>query len=76
VSIVLTALLLFAAARSHRAYDWSEQRRASLPPAAVDALRRISQPLALDVILDRDDSRRSQLESDVIAKLYLHVVPA
>ena len=66
-----TALLLLAAASSRRAYDWSEQRRASLPPAAVDALRRIAQPIALDVFLDRDDSRRRQLEGDVIAKLYL-----
>jgi hypothetical protein len=66
-----TALLLSGAASSRRARDWSEQRRASLPPAAVDALRRIDRPIALDVFLDRDDSRRRQLEMDVIAKLYL-----
>jgi hypothetical protein len=71
VTIATTALLLFAASSSRRAYDWSEQRRGSLPPAAVDALRRIAEPLALDVFLDRDDSRRRQLESDVLAKLYL-----
>jgi ABC-type transport system involved in multi-copper enzyme maturation permease subunit len=70
-TVLVLGLILFAAAKSHRAYDWSEQRRASLPPAAVDGLRRIAEPLALDVFLDRDDSRRRQLESDVIAKLYL-----
>jgi hypothetical protein len=69
--VVVTGLLMRAAGSSRRAYDWSEQRRASLPPAAVAALRRITQPIALDVFLDRDDSRRRQLESDVIAKLYL-----
>jgi ABC-type transport system involved in multi-copper enzyme maturation permease subunit len=71
LTVVVTAVLLAAAASSRRAYDWSEQRRASLPPAAVDALRRMSKPLAIDVFLDRDDSRRRQLESDVLAKLYL-----
>lgn len=71
VTVVVTALVLFTAARSHRAYDWTEQRRASLPPAVVDALRRIPQPVALDIFLDRDDSRRRQLEFDVVAKLYL-----
>jgi ABC-type transport system involved in multi-copper enzyme maturation permease subunit len=69
--VAMTALLVLAAASLRRAYDWSEQRRASLPPAAVDALRRMPQPVALDVFLDRDDSRRRQLEADVIAKLYL-----
>jgi hypothetical protein len=54
-----------------RGYDWSEQRRASLPPAAVAGLRSISAPIALDVYLDRDDSRRHQLEGDVLAKLLL-----
>lgn len=70
-TIAVTALVLFLAAKSHRAYDWSEERRASLPPAAVDGLRRMGGRLSLDVHLDRDDSRRQQLESDVIAKLYL-----
>jgi hypothetical protein len=71
LTVVLAAMFLHAASSSRRAYDWSEQRRASLPPAAVDALRRIAQPIALDVYLDRDDSRRRQLETDVMAKLYL-----
>ena len=70
-TIVVTGLILVAAANSHRAYDWTEQRRASLPPAAVRGLRAIRAPLSMDVFLDRDDSRRRQLESDVIGKLYL-----
>jgi ABC-type transport system involved in multi-copper enzyme maturation permease subunit len=70
-TIVATGVLLVTVARSRRAYDWTEQRRASLPPAAVDGLRRIPQSIALDVYLDRDDSRRRELESDVVAKLYL-----
>ncbi|HEU5479936.1 MAG TPA: hypothetical protein VFU90_08900, partial [Candidatus Tumulicola sp.] len=68
---LVTGVTLFLVAGSHRGYDWSEQRRASLPPAAALGLRRIRQPLRLDVFLDRDDSRRTQLETDVIAKLYL-----
>lgn len=71
VAVAVSAPLLFAAAQSHRGYDWSEQRRASLPPAAVVALRALAEPLAIDVFLDRDDSRRRQLESDVLAKLRL-----
>ena len=54
-----------------RAYDWTEARRASLPPAAVEALRAIRNPIELDVRLDRDDSRRTQLERDTLAKLRL-----
>jgi hypothetical protein len=70
-TVVVTVLFAGAAASSRRGYDWSEQRRASLPPAAVRGLRALPQPLAVDVLLDRDDSRRRQLESDVLAKLYL-----
>jgi ABC-type transport system involved in multi-copper enzyme maturation permease subunit len=66
-----TVVVLSRASRARRAYDWTEQRRASLPPAAVDALRGIDASIVLDVFLDRDDSRRRQLESDVLAKLIL-----
>ncbi len=65
------AALLMVSAASHRAWDWTEQRRASLPPAAVEGLRGIPEPLSVDVFLDRDDSRRRQLESDALAKLFL-----
>lgn len=71
VPIVGCAALLAVLARSHRGYDWSEQRRASLPPAVVERLRAIPGHIALDVFLDRDDSRRRQFESDVLAKLRL-----
>jgi hypothetical protein len=64
-------LALLAIGVEGRAFDLSEQRRASLPPAVVAALRRISGPIAIDVFLDRDDSRRQQLERDVLAKLRL-----
>jgi hypothetical protein len=70
-TIVVAMPLLAGVGRSHRAVDWSEQRRASLPPTAVDALRSLRQPIAVDVFLDRDDSRRRQIERDVLAKLLL-----
>jgi hypothetical protein len=69
--VVVSAALLVGAGRSHRAYDWSEQRRASLPPAAVDALRALPQPIEIALFLDRDDSRRRQIEGDVLSKLTL-----
>jgi ABC-2 type transport system permease protein len=68
---VVTALCLSWAASYRRAYDWSEARRQSLPPAAVTGLRALGEPIAIELFLDRDDSRRRQLESDVIAKLRL-----
>jgi ABC-2 type transport system permease protein len=57
--------------RHRRGYDWTEQQRQSFPPAAVEAIRRISEPIRVEVLLDRDDSRRRQLESDFISKLLL-----
>ena len=70
LACVATALLLVVG-RVRRAWDWTEERRASFPPGVVDGLRAIPSPLALDVYLDRDDSRRRQLESDVVTKLRL-----
>jgi len=52
-------------------YDWSEARRQSLPPAAVAGLQALQQPITIDLFLDRDDSRRRQIETDVLAKLEL-----
>jgi hypothetical protein len=69
--IVAGVLALALAGTTRRAFDWSEERRASLPPPVVEALRRIPGPIALEVFLDRDDSRRKQLESDALAKLVL-----
>jgi hypothetical protein len=68
VAAVLAVWLLGAV---HRAYDWSEQRRQSLPPSVVAALRGIPDPIELEVWLDRDDGRRWQLERDALAKLVL-----
>jgi hypothetical protein len=53
------------------AWDTSEARRHSLPPAAVRELRTLPGRLALVAYLDREDSRRQQLESDTLAKLRL-----
>jgi hypothetical protein len=61
----------FAAGRAPQTYDWSEQRRQSLAPGAVGALRALSSPISLEIYLDRDDSRRVQLERDALAKLRL-----
>jgi hypothetical protein len=60
-----------ASTRTHRAYDWTELRRASLPPAAVTELRALALPIEITVWLDREDSRRRQLESDTLMKLQL-----
>jgi hypothetical protein len=65
------ALLMAGAARIRRAHDWTEETRASLPSLVVGRLRQIRAPIELDVYLDRDDSRRRQLESDVLEKLTL-----
>ena len=42
-----------------------------MPPSIVGALRRLAGPITVDVFLDRDDSRRRQLELDVLSKLRL-----
>ena len=67
----LGALLMVGAGGLRRTYDWTEARRASLPPAAVEGLRTLPGPIELDVYLDRDDSRRRQIESDALQKLVL-----
>lgn len=54
--------------RVRRVIDVTELRRASLPPAAERALRELS-PIRIEVWLDREDARRHQLESDVLARL-------
>jgi hypothetical protein len=72
VPVAIVAIIaLSLSSRLRRAFDWTEERRASLPPAVVASLRAIPARITLDVRLDRDDSRRRQLESDVLAKLRL-----
>jgi hypothetical protein len=71
VILIATSIGGALAHRVRRGFDLTEDRRASLPPAAEQALRALPGPLALEVYLDRDDARRQQLESDVVAKLRL-----
>jgi hypothetical protein len=70
LAITATAGIAFSTS-VHRAHDWTELARASLPPAAVTELRALSEPIELEVWLDREDSRRRQLERDALAKLRL-----
>jgi hypothetical protein len=70
VAAVALAVLMLSD-RVDRGYDWSEQRRASLPPPTVEALRELPGPLRIEVFLDRDDGRRARLEQDALAKLRL-----
>jgi hypothetical protein len=68
-SIVVVAVLFGAGAgRMGLRRDWTEQRRRSFPPAVAEGLRSVG-PIAMTVFLDRDDSRRKQLEDDMLAKL-------
>jgi hypothetical protein len=53
------------------AWDLSEATRHSLPPAAVRELRTLAGRLRVTVNLDREDSRRRQVDRDTLAKLRL-----
>jgi ABC-type transport system involved in multi-copper enzyme maturation permease subunit len=68
------ALLIVACAAGRRlpgAWDVTEARRHSLPPATARELARLTGSLEITADLDREDSRRVQLESDTLAKLRL-----
>jgi ABC-type transport system involved in multi-copper enzyme maturation permease subunit len=67
----LTLPLLVMFGRVHRGYDGSELRRHSLPDTIVVALRDLPGEIELDVWLDRDDGRRTELERGPLAKLLL-----
>jgi len=73
VAIVGAGLVLVVACLALRrmpgAWDISEARRHSLPPAAARELRTLNGSLSITANLDREDSRRRQLESDTLAKL-------
>ena len=75
IAVVLAASLFVLGCLGLRrlpgAWDGSEARRQSLPPAAVRELRLLPGRLALTVSLDREDGRRVRLESDTLAKLRL-----
>jgi ABC-type transport system involved in multi-copper enzyme maturation permease subunit len=53
------------------AWDVTESRRHSLPPAAAREIAKLPGHLEIDADLDREDSRRRQLELDTLAKLRL-----
>jgi len=67
----LTVPLLAVLGHVHRGHDGSEQHRHSFPEAIVDALRDVPGGIAVDVWLDRDDGRRTELERGPLAKLLL-----
>jgi hypothetical protein len=69
--VVMAAGGLSAAGVVRRGFDWSEERRMSLPSPVVEALRAIPDAITIEVFLDRDDSRRRQLSSDALSKLVL-----
>ena len=75
VAVAAAALVLIVGCAALRhapgAWDLSERRRHSLPPAAVRELGKLTGPLAITANLDREDSRRRQLESDTLAKMRL-----
>jgi ABC-type transport system involved in multi-copper enzyme maturation permease subunit len=66
--------LVLAASLGRRlpgAWDLTELARHSLPPAAARELRALPGTLEIVANLDREDSRRRQLESETLAKLRL-----
>lgn len=69
--LLTTMLAMRLGGQVPRAFDCTELRRASLPPAAARALAALPLPLSVTVRLDRDDARRRQLELDVLSKLRL-----
>lgn len=69
-ALAVTIIVLLASSSTTIGFqrDWTEQRRASLPPPVEAGLRTLG-PIAITIRLDRDDSRRWQLERDFLAKL-------
>jgi ABC-2 family transporter protein len=69
--LVATACACLGAKNLRRGFDLTEAKRGSLPPAVEQALRALPSRLSLEVWLDRDDARRTELEADALAKLRL-----
>lgn len=67
--LLLTLVLMKQSGKQPRSIDCTELHRASLPRAVTAALRSLPMPISLTVQLDRDDSRRHQLELDLVSKL-------
>lgn len=66
-----TLLALDASDRLRGGWDTSDAQRSSFPPSLQQALQALPGPIELDVYLDREDSRRAQLERDVLRRLQL-----
>ncbi|MFI5308081.1 MAG: ABC transporter permease subunit [Polyangiales bacterium] len=69
--LVATACACLGAKGLRRGFDLTEAKRGSLPPAVERALRVLPERLSIDIWLDRDDARRTELEADALAKLRL-----
>lgn len=67
--LAVTAASLFACSFVQRSWDWSEGRINSFRPSEELALRRILDPLRIEVHLAPEDPRRVDLEVRAIAKL-------
>lgn len=70
-AVVLLIVLCVVGRALPGAWDLTEVRRHSLPPAAAHELANLPGRLEIAADLDREDSRRRQLESDTLAKLRL-----
>jgi hypothetical protein len=68
---IATSLGLVASNGLRGGWDTSDARRWSFPPELHQALQGLPGPIELDVFLDREDSRRVQLERDVLRRLQL-----
>jgi ABC-type transport system involved in multi-copper enzyme maturation permease subunit len=71
VAVAGMLLAMLACPKLRGAWDVSEAARHSLPPTAARELATLPGRLRLTVHLDREDSRRRQLENDTLAKLRL-----
>jgi hypothetical protein len=68
---IATVLGLMASDGLRGGWDTSDARRWSFPPALQRALEALPGPIELEIYLDREDSRRVQLERDVLRRLQL-----
>ena len=74
LAVVFLAASLGCAAAStsiSRSVDLTEGARLSLPPAQAKAVGALPGPVQIEVEMDRDDARRTQLENDFLFKLRL-----
>jgi len=65
----LAAGLIFACSLVNGSRDFSESRDNSFPEADEEVLRRLPQPLTIEVHLAQEDPRRNELERRALSKL-------